>query len=119
MKMPVEISFGASSSVQYARAVRFAASLPGYRQTGQGKDVLHEVVLELSLDDRPLWSRLERLVAMIQSWKSAMVELAGRPNAWAEWSGSLAQVRRCHEAKRRSGAGDEYCSPGETASDFF
>ena len=77
MKPLVTISFGKSSSGHFGHAVDLAASLPGYRQQGQGQQVIHLVEFEVSLGDDS-WDKLERLLQLIAAWRSASIAVDGR-----------------------------------------
>ena len=77
MKPLVTISFGKSSSGHFGHAVDLAASLPGYRQQGQGQQVRHLVEFEVSLGDDS-WDKLERLLQLIAAWRSASIAVDGR-----------------------------------------
>jgi hypothetical protein len=45
MRVPLEITFGKSSSVHYARVVQLAQAMRGYRVSGTNKDPVHTVAL--------------------------------------------------------------------------
>ena len=77
MKTLVNIRFGKSSSCHFGHAVRLAASLPGYRQQGEGRHISHHVEFEVSLGD-DYWDKLERLIQLIAGWRSASIDVAGR-----------------------------------------
>src|SRR5208283_1070872 len=108
MKMPVKISFGTSSSSQFARAVRLAASLPGYLVQGEGRQVSHQVACAVSLDDVS-WEKLERLVRLIAGWRSANIEVDGRAISPWKLLRSVDPIKDCYGRKLKHAVGDHYC----------
>jgi transitional endoplasmic reticulum ATPase len=113
MNVPVKISFGRSSSSQFVRAVRLAASLPGYRVGGEGRDVSHHVALEVSLDDAS-WEKLARLIHLIAGWRSASVEVDGRAISPRKLLRSVDPIKNCYGRKLKHAVGDHYCSGKNT-----
>jgi len=113
MTTPVTISFGRSSSSQFARAVRLAASLPGYRVQGEGRDVSHHVALEVSLEDAS-WEKLERLLQLIAGWRSASIEVDGRAIRPRKLLRSVDPIKNCYGRKLKHAVGDHYCSGKNT-----
>jgi transitional endoplasmic reticulum ATPase len=118
----LEITFGKSPSTQYDQAVCLAQTSPGYRATGEGRDVVHRVTTSASLAEESTWEKLDRLLHLVSGWRSARLTLDGRPlNSWS-FSLQLAQIKACHVRRVQAGTGDLYCSGksgrGDEASCF-
>jgi transitional endoplasmic reticulum ATPase len=109
MKPLVNISFGPSSSYHLGHAVDLAASLPGYRRLGQGRQVSHLVEFEVSLDDES-WDKLERLLQIIMGWRSACITVDGKTISARKLLRSLGPIKQCYGRKLQHGVGDHYCS---------
>src|SRR5271163_1590288 len=109
MKTPVKISFGKSSSSQFARAVRLAASLPGYLVQGEGRQVSHQVALEVSLNDAS-WETLKRLLQLIAGWRSTSIEIDGKAISPGKLLRSVEPIKYCYARKLKHEVGDHYCS---------
>jgi len=122
MRGPLEITFSPSSSAHYAHAVRLAQSITGYRLTGQGKDLIHEVTVTVSLAHEATWQKLQQLLRLVANWRSALVTVAGQPVRFWALAGRLAQVKACYARKVQHRAGAGYCSgkdtPGAEATHF-
>jgi transitional endoplasmic reticulum ATPase len=115
MRLPqLEITFGQSPSIHYARAVRLAQGLAGYRVTGKGKDITHSLALTTPLEDDTTWEQLRQLMRLVSAWRSASVRVAGQVTGFWTLSGRLKQVKACYAQKLQQGAGDEYCSGKRT-----
>ena len=118
----LEISFGTSPSVHYARAVDLAQRLAGYHASGAGPHLVHSVALEASLADEGTWEQLQQLLRLVSGWRSASLKLAGRPLPYGLLLARLGPVRACYAQQLRHGAADAYCSgkraPGDEASHF-
>jgi transitional endoplasmic reticulum ATPase len=109
MKPLVTISFGKSSSGHFGHAVDLAASLPGYRQQGQGQQVRHLVELEVSLGDDS-WDKLERLIQLIAAWRSVSIAVDGRIISPRKFLRSVVPIKQCYGQKLQHAVGDHYCS---------
>jgi ATP-dependent 26S proteasome regulatory subunit len=122
MRGPLEILIRKSSSPHYAHAVRLAQSIAGYRLTGQSKEVVHVVTVTVSLAHEATWQKLQQLLRLVSSWRSALVMVAGQPVRFWAFTGRLAQVKACYARKVQHGAGAGYCSgkdsPGAEATHF-
>lgn len=115
--MPVKISFGRSSSANYTTAVRLAESLSGYTSTGEGKQQLHIVSFDLSLDDGDSWQRLRKLMDIVRGWQSASICIAGRLQSYWEMDRRLTAVLDCYQTRTRGPDNPNYCSGADTVHD--
>ena len=97
------LSFERSPSPHYGAAVRLARSLPGYEYRGEGRHERHSVPIGLSA--LPL---AERLLALVQGWRSTVVTTDGAVLDALEIA-SLLLMLRCYRRRARSGLGALYC----------
>jgi transitional endoplasmic reticulum ATPase len=109
MKTLVTIRFGKSSSGHFGHAVDLAASLPGYRQQGQGQHVSYQVELEVCLGDDS-WDKLERLMQLIMGWRSASIAIDGKAISARKLLRSIIPIKQCYGRKLQHAVGDHYCS---------
>jgi len=68
----VQITFGQSSSANYAKAVGICENLPTYKTTGEGKQIQHTVTLPITEVDL-----LINLHDLVGSWKSSQMLING------------------------------------------
>ena len=101
MKLPLHIRFGRSTSCRYSEAVRLAAGLPGYRTEGEGRAIVHEVQLDVSLADSATWSRVQKLLQTIGMWASADIQANGEPCIASDLPWKVARIRACYADKQR------------------
>jgi len=99
--MTIILTFGWSTSSEYARAVGLAESLPGYQCEGASRAVRHQVpILGAPL---PV---LEELLSLVRGWRSSVLlddgEVIGRP-------GSLRRVVDCQRRRARSALESLHC----------
>jgi AAA+ superfamily predicted ATPase len=113
----LEITFGPSPSVYYARAVRLAQGLPGYRVHGEGPEIFHRVTLARPLADETTWEQLRHLIRLIAAWRSASVRVAGQPTGFWSLLRRLKQIQACSTQKQAQAEGDGYCLGQHTPSD--
>lgn len=107
----VHLSFGKSHSVYYADAVEIARTLPGYQQTGEGKDVRHSVSVALDLLDAGIWDALHKLHQITSRWGSYRVSLEGTPIQSLHDFMTIARgIQACWESRQSSDLGESYCS---------
>jgi AAA+ superfamily predicted ATPase len=122
MRLPLSITFGKSTSPLYVHAVQLAQAIAGYRQTGQGKELVHAVTVTVSLAHEATWEKLHQLLRLVSAWRSASIHMAGQPVRYWALAGRLAQVKACYARKLRHGAGAGYCSgqstPGAEPTSF-
>jgi AAA+ superfamily predicted ATPase len=122
MRVPLEITFGKSPAAHYGQAVQRARAFTGYRQTGEGKAIVHMVRATLSLAHEATWEKLHQLLRLVFGWRSTRVTVAGQVVRYWELASRLTQVRACYARKVRHGAGPGYCSgkrtPGDEAAYF-
>jgi AAA+ superfamily predicted ATPase len=118
----LEITFGSSPSVHYARAVVLAQRFAGYRATGTAPNVIHTVAVEESLADEETWEHLHQLLRLVSGWRSAGLKLAGQSVCYGRLLARLVSIRACYAQKLQRGGGDAYCSgkraPGDEATHF-
>jgi transitional endoplasmic reticulum ATPase len=110
MRMPLKISFGRSTSMHYARAVRLAESIVGYKRDGDGNDIVHRVAVAVPLADESTWDRLNRLMQLVSGWRSTQITVGGQPMSYWAMSARVAQIKACYAKKVQHEAGDDYCS---------
>jgi AAA+ superfamily predicted ATPase len=122
MRMPLDITFGWSSSPNYPSAVQLAQSLPGYSTSGAGKGLLHRVQTAVSLAQDNAWENLQALLQLVAAWRSTRLRLAGQAVPFWQLSFQVAQVQACYARKLKLHAGPGYCSgqqaPDDEASHF-
>lgn len=70
----VQITFGNSTSVGYAKAVSICEKLPSHEVTGEGKRVQHMVTLPLTEVEL-----VANLFDLVGSWKSSQMFINGQP----------------------------------------
>jgi hypothetical protein len=120
--MPLDITFGWSSSPNYSRAVQLAQNLPGYRASGTGKVLLHQVQTTVSLAQDNAWENLQALLQLVAAWRSTRLRLGGQTVPFWQLSFQVAQVQACYTRKLQLHAGPGYCSgqraPGDEATHF-
>ena len=118
----LEITFGHSPSPHYARAVGLAQRCAGYRASGAGPNLVHQVTVAASLADEETWEQLHQLLRLVSGWRSASLKLAGQPVRYSMLLAQLIPVRDCYARRQQHGASDAYCSgqrsPGDEATYF-
>jgi hypothetical protein len=97
--MPLDITFGWSSSPNYPRAVELAQSLRGYTANGIGKALLHQVQTAVSLAQDDSWDKLQMLLQLVAAWRSTRLRVAGQPVPYWQLSFQVAQVKACYARK--------------------
>jgi hypothetical protein len=70
----VELSFGKSTSASYEQAVKIASNIPSYETSGEGKALLHTVVLPMTEVELII-----NLWELVGSWKSSRMLINGQP----------------------------------------
>jgi AAA+ superfamily predicted ATPase len=117
MRMPLEITFGWSSSPNYPRAVELAQSFRDYTASGAGKALVHHVQVRVSLAKDNPWDKLHLLMQLIAAWRSTRIRLDGQPARSWRLSFQVAQVKACYARKLQLHAGPGYCSGQNAPSD--
>jgi transitional endoplasmic reticulum ATPase len=117
MRMPLEITFGWSSSPNYLRAVELAQSFRGYTASGAGKTLIHQVQTPVSLAKDSPWDKLQLLLQLVAAWRSTRLRLAGQPVRFWRLCFQVAQVKACYARKLQLHAGPGYCSGQNAPSD--
>lgn len=67
------ISFGYSSSANYPKSVKLCEHIPTYEVTGEGKQAVHKVTLEVTEI-----ALIKNLYDLVGSWKSSQMLIAGK-----------------------------------------
>lgn len=70
----VEITFGQSSSPNFAKAVEICKNIPSYEISGKGKQIQHKITLPITEV-----GLLINVYDMVGSWKSSQMLIAGHP----------------------------------------
>ncbi len=110
--MPVyELTFGFSTSPNYARAVSIANTVPGYRTVGDQRAALHIVPVAAAHA-----AQLGLLLALASSWRSLSLTIDG-VDVGRQRIGALLRVLSCYRDLRLGGLEELHCwgLPGRRA----
>lgn len=117
-KIKLEITFGQTTSINLKNAVRAAKTMPGYSTKEGPKGVIHSIVIEIPFGDAQLWESLRELFAMVGSWKTTSIKIAGQEcrQAWRTL-GEISEVVSCYSHRPSDARGDDYCCGKQSPTD--
>jgi len=97
----VEISFGYSSSPNYEKAVSICQNLPSYESSGEGKDIVHHVVIPITEVEL-----LINLYELVGNWKSSQMLINGRPSSKKDLT---YYGVGCYRNRQKAYSPEQYC----------
>lgn len=99
--IPVEISFGYSSSANYETVLELCKKLPTYQEEGEGKKKKHKITLPITEIEL-----LERVLNIVGNWKSSSLLIDGKTSSW----GDLVNTgMNCYTKRQEAFNPLEYC----------
>lgn len=96
----ITLTFGKSTSKNYPIAVERAKSLPSYSETGENKDLVHQVTFSFEEIDQ-----LRNLLDLVGQWKSTTLYVNGKVVPFSE----VSQVIYCYSERQRAYNPEDYC----------
>ncbi|MBI5181011.1 MAG: hypothetical protein HZA05_06375 [Nitrospirae bacterium] len=108
--MKIEITFGQTTSANLKTAIRIAKALPGYSAKAGPKGDIHCIDTAIPFGDSQLWEEVRELLAMVGSWKTTSLKIAGK-EARQSWRtlGEISEVISCYGRRPSDKRGDDYC----------